>query len=221
MEDFEKKIIKSIHYLSDEYSAHQIFNDWVAMTALTISNSVHFFHDKTWKDREKQYMTIANKYSDEKMKIFAEMSGSLTMLLSQYGDALGSIYMKGGCGNKNTGQFFTPYSVSYATAKLSVPNDVSEDNPLLFNEPSSGGGGMIIAAANVIFDRGLNPQRCLKIVAQDLDWTGVYMTYVQLSLLGLDAVVVQGNTLKSPHYVFEEVSPNRIFRTPRNMGVFL
>ena len=63
------------------------------------------------------------------------------------------------------------------------------------HEPSTGGGGIIIAAAKVLKDRGLNYQKCLKVVAQDLDWKGVYMTYVQLSLLGIEATVIQGDSL--------------------------
>ena len=40
---------------------------------------------------------------------------------------------------------------------------------------------------------GLNYQSKMKVVAQDLDWLSVYMTYIQLSLLGINAIVVQEN----------------------------
>ena len=87
------------------------------------------------------------------------------------------------------------------------------------NEPSRGSGGMIIAAAKVLKDRGINYQNVLKAVAQDLDWKAVYMCYVQLSLLGIDAVVVQGNTLSDPDW---RTRPKEcIFRTPKNMGMLI
>lgn len=53
-------------------------------------------------------------------------------------------------------------------------------------------GGMVIAAAQVLQEKGINYQRVLDVVCQDLDWTAVYMCYVQLSLLGVKAIVAQG-----------------------------
>ena len=75
---------------------------------------------------------------------------------------------------------------------------------------------MIIAAARVLKERGLNYQRCMKVTAQDLDWNSVYMTYVQLSLLGIDAEVIQGNTLSD-----SMPEPKQIFLTPNRMGMLI
>ncbi len=107
-------------------------------------------------------------------------------------DVLGEVYMEADMGSESTGQFFTPYHLSKMTAGVTIPADVSPAKPLILNEPSTGGGGMIIAAAEILRKEGLNHQRCMEVVAQDLDWKGVYMTYLQLSLLGIKAIVVQG-----------------------------
>ena len=78
---------------------------------------------------------------------------------------------------------------------------------------------MIIAAACAIRNRGLNYQKCMKVVAQDLDWKSVYMCYLQLSLLGIRAVVVQGNTLREP---YERGYPeNRVLYTPGERGLLI
>ena len=45
------------------------------------------------------------------------------------------------------------------------------------------------------------------------------MTYLQLSLLGIRAKVVQGDTLADPYRA--GYPPERILRTPRDMGVLL
>ena len=46
---------------------------------------------------------------------------------------------------------------------------------------------------------------------------GVYMTYIQLSLLGVKAIVVQGDSLCEPYKLgYDE---KRVFRTPAEMGV--
>ena len=78
---------------------------------------------------------------------------------------------------------------------------------------------MIIAAVRILKDRGLNPQRCMYVTAQDLDWKGVYMTFVQLSLLGIKAVVAQGDTLTEPYnrnYPLE-----RVLYTPAQKGLLI
>ena len=76
---------------------------------------------------------------------------------------------------------------------------------------------MIIAAAAVMKDRGISYQDVLEVVAQDLDWKAVYMCYVQLSLLGINATVVQGSTLKEPYV--QGYPEERIFRTPKKVGI--
>ena len=156
------------------------------------------------------------------MQGFVTLSGMLTMALEEeIQDVLGEVYMAAGLGNKNTGQFFTPFHLSEAAASLAIPKDISPQNPLTMNEPSCGGGGMIIAAAKILHDREIDFQHSMKVVAQDLDWKGVYMTYVQLSLLGIKATVVQGNTLAEPFTGIGNCSGDRIFRTPAEKGLLI
>ena len=154
------------------------------------------------------------------MAEFVKMLAMLTETLeTDMSDALGDIYMRAGLGNKNTGQFFTPYPVSAACAEMSIPKDIP-DGILTINEPSCGGGGMIIAAADVLKKRGINYQKRMDVVAQDLDWKGVYMCYVQLSLLGVKATVVQGDTLQYPYPSAGRLA-ECIFRTPAKMGLLI
>ena len=78
---------------------------------------------------------------------------------------------------------------------------------------------MIIAAAMELKSKGMNYQDKLEVVAQDLDWNCVYMCYVQLSLLGINAVVVQGDTLHEPHD--KDVPKQRVMATPMKKGVLI
>lgn len=214
----KKQIIKMIKELSGSRSPYDIFCDWVKMMALSIQNTCCLTENKVRKMREEEYMKIVASYGGD-VRPFAEMSGMLTMTLDdEMSDVLGEIYMESGCGNKNTGQFFTPFHLSEAAAQL-VLAGMEQKKKITLNEPSCGGGGMIIAAAKTLRDKGINPQTTLKIVAQDLDWKAIYMCYVQLSLLGLDAVVVQGDTLANPNW---RTRPKEcIFRTPKNMGLLI
>ena len=79
---------------------------------------------------------------------------------------------------------------------------------------------MIIAVAKKLKDEGIDYQKRMKVVAQDLDWKGVYMCYVQLSLLGISAVCVQGDTLREPFDIRRTEQSHMLF-TPAYMGVLI
>lgn len=218
MTDHKREIVKRITSMTGRYSAYYIFRDWVEMMALSIQNGSYLHINALCEKREEQYLQIASKYTAEEMQTFSEMFGLLQMSLEEnIEDALGDIYMRSGCASKTLGQFFTPYHLSKLTASLNMPDDL--DNELSINEPACGGGGLIIAVADILKERGINYQKSMDVVAQDLDWLGVYMTYVQLSLLGVKAVVAQGDTLTEPYV--RGYPEDRIFRTPAKMGVLV
>ena len=209
----EKQIINSIEKLSGSYTPYVIFTDWVKMMAISIQNSCTI-HNKLWDTREKLYLDTVKKYNSGEVALFCKMHGLLWQLYQEYGiyDYLGDIYMRSGAG---TGQFFTPFHVSELCAIIRL-KDVKKDENIKMNEPSVGGGGMILASAKVLCDKGINYQKNLEVVAQDLDWNGVYMTYVQLSMTGIKAVVVQGDTLAEKDY-----SAEKMLVTPAKIGVLL
>lgn len=219
--DYEKYIIDTIKQLSGKYTPYQVFTDWITMTALSIQSSCTVFHNSIYREREEMYLSIAKKYSDGKIKLLANMMGALSLILeNNFSDVLGDIYMKSGCGSKVTGQFFTPYHLSYLTAKMCYEDQVrklGESGTIEVVEPSTGGGGMMIALTQVMKENNIDYQKRLHVVAQDLDWNGVYMTYIQLSLLGVKAIVVQGDTLCEPYH--KGYDERRVFRTPAEMGV--
>lgn len=215
-----EEIARKITELSGTYSGYEIFSDWIKAFALSISNSTDMIHGKLWKEREKQYMNIVQKYGEEKIREFCQLNGMLVDALDEnIEDVLGKVYMMAGLGSKQTGQFFTPFHISELVGKLAIPSNISPENHMKLNEPSAGGGGMIIAAVKVLKDRGVNPQHCMDVVAQDLDWKGVYMTYVQLSLLGIKAAVVQGDSLGEPFIDPWRYSPERVLYTPARKGM--
>lgn len=215
----KKKIIKCIQQLSGRHSPTSVFFDWVQCMALAISNSCHVIHGKAWQQREEVYKATMNKYDESERSKLTEMSGMLVMALEEdLGDTLGEIYMGSIGGDAGKGQFFTPYHVGLACAKLTASH-ADDDDKIRINEPTCGSGGMVIAVAQVLKDRGENYQRKLDVVCQDLDWTAVYMCYVQLSLIGIRAIVAQGSTLSEPYT--EGYPAERVFYTPAKMGLLL
>ena len=53
----------------------------------------------------------------------------------------------------------------------------------------------MIAFAEVMLQRGLNPAEQLLVIATDIDPLATDMTFIQLSLLGIPAIVNTGNSL--------------------------
>lgn len=203
--DWKKHIINELNELSGKYSTYEIFADWVKMEALTISQRVDYK-----ECREKEYLDVAHKYSKEELIRISRLSGALTLAYETEGmsDILGSIYMSKEMGSSKLGQFFTPYHICQMMAQLQDLSEFESNNTVVINEPSTGAGGNIIAFCEHLKNKGYNYQRQVEVIAQDLDYKAVYMSYVQFSLLGIPAKVYQGDTLRC---TFNE---DNVFITP-------
>lgn len=216
--DAKSEIIKCLVEMTGQYAEWQIFCDWVKVSAIAVQNACCIIRDQTWVDRERQFAEVMQRYSKEHQEMFAKMYMLLELELhTDIYDVLGTVYMESGCANKATGQFFSPFSISMATART-ITFD-SDEKYLKMFEPSVGAGGMVIAVAKILQEKNINFQKKMKVLAQDLDWTSVYMCYLQLSLLGIDATVVQGDSLED--YKLRNISQDRILHTPKRMGALL
>lgn len=210
-----KKIIEKIENISGQYSPENVFTDWIQCCALSIQNACWMIKDKVWTYREEQYRNTITKYGKNDRREFSNMLRMLGEALEyDMTDILGDIYMRIGCSSARTGQFFTPMHICRCITDSIQYDYYVEKGTIELSEPSVGSGGMIIAVAKTIKENGGNYQKLLRVKAQDMDWRSVYMTYVQMSLLGIDAVVVQGNTLAD-----EEYDWRRILYTPKRMGM--
>lgn len=216
--DYASKISKALQNLIGRYSYHVIFSDWVEMMALAISNASTIRRDALWQTREKRYMELAKRYTAHELEELSKMYGMLVIAFdAEFDDYLGKIFMEADIKDARNGQFFTPFSLSELNAELIVPT--VNDEKIKVNEPTCGAGGMIIALAKTLKDKKINYQRKLKVIAQDLDWTAVHMCYVQLSLIGVNAVVCQGNTLE--HINISEYPESHRLYTPNARGMLL
>lgn len=216
--NYKKQIVDTIQQISGKYNPYQIFRDWCEMYAIAIQNSCVLRHDVVWQNREDIYNSLWNKYDEYEHDAFGKMTALYAMALEdETCDLLGEIFMESGAGSASAGQFFTPFHVSEMVAKIGASESILKEEKIHMTEPSIGSGGMVIATAKYLKEKGINYQKRLKVVGQDLDWLAVYMSYIQLSLLGIDAVIIQGDTLSEP-YVKGKTEPRRILRTPRNTG---
>ena len=212
--DYKQEIINKIRDMSKYYSGHQVFRDWIEVYALAIANACEPEGTVVWNKREQQYLNTISKYQTAEVDGFAELGGLLTLALEKdMSDILGSVYMGIETGNKATGQFFTPDNISRLVARMMV---VATDMPIKLHEPACGSSGMIIAYARTLRDKDINYQKLLDIKASDIDFACVYMSYIQLSLLGIKAVIARQDSL-----LWEKVPQEHIFVTPAKKGLLL
>lgn len=186
------EIIKRLQEMSGEYSVYSLFDDWVSMYAISLSQQVVYN-----RKREETFLKIAGKHEGKRYKGFCDLSGMLVMAAEEkMEDVLGYIYMHLELGSSRTGQFFTPYHICQMLADVT---DGKEDKGLYrVEEPSCGAGGNIIAFAESLKKKGVNYQEKMLATCTDIDVRAVYMCYLQCSLYGIPAEVRQQDTLADP-----------------------
>lgn len=213
--DPEKELIALLRSFGHSRRHLEVFSDFVEMGALAMSNAVD---PRQRAAREARYLTIIGRYNKDEAQRFARMLGALTLAHEHHmaatgpTDVLGSVYMTMGLGDPSAGQFFTPFSVSRLMAGIAmvdVRDQIARQRFVTMMEPACGAGGMVIAAASVIAEAGLNFQDTLHATAIDVDVRCVHMTYLQLALLHIPAVVLHGNALSQK--IFD------VWRTPAHI----
>lgn len=196
MADGKRQLTRILESLTYRHSTWDIFSDWVEMMAISISNSCDKVH---FEDREKRYMDIVRKYNKEELNKFAEAFACLVTTMEHDGlrDILGETFHELELHNKYKGQFFTPFHVCECMAEITIGDHpkLNDKGYITVCEPCSGSGAMVIGAAGALNKAKINYQKQMVVLANDIDPKCTHMCYVQLSLLGIPAVVTNGNSL--------------------------
>ena len=223
MADAKKAMVNILMDMSGRFPPNVIFDDWIKCLAIAIQNSCVKVTDEVFSDREEQYRAVISKYDSDIEDIFSQMTALLGFALDEKTeDVLGIVYMEASMGNKNAGQFFTPSGISAIKAKITasqIAKGLKKNNKKNYRlyEPTSGSGGIIMEIVRELQKRGIDYSRHICVTAQDLDWRCVYMTYIQLSLLDINAVVAQGDCIEEPFEEGNEYPAHRLFITPKRM----
>lgn len=202
------KVFESYRY---KHGVHRVFEDFLEIATITISNTVDL---PNWQRREERYMEIIKQYDRDEADTFAKLIAKLTNAMQyKIDDYLGRVFMELELYDSFKGQFFTPISVASLMAKLTAVDAaelIAKKGFIRVNEPAAGGGVTLLAFINELQTMGCNPQQTVQVFAQDLDKKAVHMTYIQLSLLGINLTITHGDTLtqevwdtwRSPGYFF-------------------
>lgn len=196
----EKELLEIINQLSYGRQKWQVWQDLITVMACTLNVLV----DRTpgrFNPRKKSLDDALDRLGGMELpgKAFDAVVDALEANPDQ--DFLGKMYMNLELGNHWTGQFFTPYNISRMMAKMMLGNmktAVERQGWVSVCDPCVGGGAMLVAAANEAREQGVNYQRHILFVGQDIDPIVGMMAYIQLSLLGCPGYVVVSNTITNP-----------------------
>ncbi len=189
-----KEIIKQFKELASTRDLWQVYKDFLEVVAISISNAC----DKDQAlEREQRYLDIIKTYSPEQVWKITDIMGLLVLELSKEPqDVLGKIFMELELGNKWTGQVFTPLNLADLLANVAFDDkEIKEKGYMTVTDPAVGGGVTIIGLVRAMIEKGYNPQKQLLVICGDLDIKAVHMTYIQLSLLGIPAIVKNQDAL--------------------------
>ena len=216
IEDIIKRINASVY----RFDKHQLISDVFECGAITISNMVDLMNKE---EREKRYLQVIKKYQKEEQTLIAEIFAMIFALLSsvvydngRFYDNLGELFMRCNQGSSSAGQYFTPFQVSAMMAQMIIGDEILEktqnDGVLTLNDSCCGGGGMMMAALDVLKNKyHINYTRNCFVLCSDIDLRCVHMTYLQLALAGVPAIVKHQNSLtgetwsvwKTPAFIFQ------------------
>lgn len=200
--DYKKEFCALMDRFRFRHSRWQVWNDFLNLSAISLANVMP---GPKKEEREKQYLSIINSYQKEDQEVFPQMLGLVVLALEENPeqDFLGSLYHYLNLQQEQKGQFFTPYHICHFMSELQFAGDEKEEllkekGYISVSDPACGAGAMLIAFANTAKRRGINYQKNVLFVAQDIDRTAAMMCYIQLSLLGCPAVIAIGDSLAAP-----------------------
>lgn len=195
------RIVKVLRANTGARDLRTVFEDFCSMAGAAIRNRV----DRNgYQAREDEYERTRSHYTPAQMDRFAEALAFVALELDeQPRDVLGETYMQLGIANRDQGQFFTPYSLAQLIASMQIndaPTQLLTRPFLTVYEPACGAGAMVIAMTQALAAQGIEYQTKVHVTADDISAIAVHMSYVQLSLLGVPAVVNRRNSLTLEHF---------------------
>ena len=198
-------------------SRHQVWSDFVTISACIISNACDAAFLGVRKEMHLQYI---KQYSKDDLDKFADLLSLTVQSLDECSaqDFLGEIYTGMGLSNARLGQFFTPYPIALSMVRmtLDVADVQKSSGQFSIYDPACGAGCMFIACANYLKEKGINYQQKILFVGQDIAPLVAKMCYIQLSMLGCDAIIKIGDSLTDP-FMENEPLTEKIWRTPMHI----
>lgn len=191
---YKHDFINLFNEIAPDKRRHTVFQDFVEMASYSLHNA--FIWRKEFEDA---YLSIAQRYKAEDLISMSKLL-ALTIVGLQHSpeDFLGDIYISLKFGESQRGQFFTPFTLASLMAKmtlLGIDAIVKDNGFLSVSEPACGAGCMAIAQALAFQQSGYDLETQFFIQCVDIDPVATAMCFIQLTVMGVPAEVLTGNSL--------------------------
>lgn len=187
MDDKYEVFIKLLNFLKHKYTPEKVFQDFVSLFAISLSNKVYFN-----KKNSERYKEIYNSYEQEEQYIFYALSSELIKLFKSEDepyDTLGEIY-KRITNNNCLENMFNKNLQEQGKSLQGVMKLNKKFNNGKLIDINCGSGAKILAYASTLNIFKLNYKIDLEVTAIDTDIINVFMTYIQLYFYEISAVVI-------------------------------
>ena len=196
--EHQKQFLKIFHSIGRHYTRYERFADFLELATCAIRKTT-VPPGPDADAFEERYMKVVARYPADDIRAMPKLLALTQLAVGSGGcDFLGEIASQLELLDASLGQLITPYPLSRMIAEMTLQDPaplIAERGFITLQEPASGAGGMIIAAADVIEKQGFDPHSCLYAEALDVASLCFKMTYLQLSLRGIPATVRHANTL--------------------------
>jgi len=187
------------HSLARSRGAWKVWNDFVTLVACGLAVN---FDAANRANRDEQHRSVRSRYTHDELGQFARLLDLTVDALEADPDQdfLGEIFQLLELHNESAGQFFTPYNIAKCMALMLCGNpaeEIAEKGFITATDPCCGAGALLIAYANALREQGVNYQRDVVFIAQDIDFTVAMMCFIQLALHGCAGYVTVGDSLRS------------------------
>ncbi len=192
--DYLKEFTTKLENLDRSKNIVTVFKDFLTLCTCALAQPF-YRSDKL----EQIYLDTVKAYTKEQANEFSQMLALLVFALeNEFQDFLGKVYMSLKIGSSANGQFFTPYCVSKMMSEINfieVEENLKANDFITLSDPCCGSSGLIIAFAETMKNNNYNYQKQLFVEVIDIDEMCFMMSYIQLSLYGVPAKVMLGDSL--------------------------
>lgn len=175
----------------------RVFDDWCEIMFCAIAAVTARTPERAAELMRQQEQASA-KYTQQDIRAMEAMLGVAQAALSKGGrDFLGEACGLMGALDGGVGQFFTPFEVSQMLVRMTAPDIaaiVRDQGHFRGADPAAGSGGLLVALADHCESVGVD-LRDVFVEGVELVPSTYHMLFVQLSLRGVAARAVCGNTL--------------------------
>lgn len=193
------QFIKDLERLDRSRTVGDKFRDLIGLCYCAFAKRTALSAERA--DRlETRYMGIVARYEDkDAIRAYPELlAQAIDAVYSERTDFLGRVSSELGVLSPDQGQFFTPYQLALALARISVDGvaeTIREKGYFTVQEPAAGAGGLLLAVAQVLEEAQFDPATSMLAHAVDDNSLAYQMCFLQLTWRGIPALVQFGNSL--------------------------